>query len=132
MRTILTFFMALFSISAFAEDCEKQPNMGAVRACLENKSASGFETQYGALMNVLNRKKLNEAANALKESQTAWLEYRNTTCRYTYHIAVSGNTNGYPQDFQTNCIVDFDSSREKILTRYIKSCEKSKTGCDLK
>ncbi len=132
MRFILIFLITFISISVFAEDCEKQPNMGAVRACLEAQSASSFETQYESLINVLKKKKLTEAENTLIKSQQAWLEYRNASCRYTYHIAASAKAAGYPQDFETNCIADFNTSREKILTRYIKLCEKNKTGCDLK
>ena len=89
LRLILTFLMAFISISSYAEDCENQPNMAAVRACLEAQSVSGFETQYESLINLLKKKKLNEAANTLLQSQKAWLEYRNTSCRYTYHIAAS-------------------------------------------
>ena len=132
LSDILIFFTTFFAVSAYAKDCEKQPNMGAVRACLESQSASGFEAQYDKLVNVLKKKKLNEAATTLQQTQKAWLEYRNTSCRYTYHIAASANTGGIPLDLETNCIADFNTSREKMLNQYIKLCEKSKTGCDLK
>jgi uncharacterized protein YecT (DUF1311 family) len=130
-RLILTFLIAFFSISSYAQNCENQPNMAAVRACAEMQSGSSFESRYEVLMNVLKNKKLNDAANSLKQSQAAWLEYRNTTCRYMYHIAASSD-DGYPRDFETNCVIDFNTGREKILSRYIKLCEKNKSSCDIK
>lgn len=136
MRIKINHFLAIImcnlATTVFAEDCESQPNMAAVRACVENQSADGVDSSFKQLLNTLKKKNMIEAGNALNFSQTTWLNYRNASCKYTYQIAVSANTGGYPDDFETNCIIEFNSGREKILNRYTKLCEKNKVGCDLK
>ena len=118
-------------IQAHAEDCEQAPNMAAVRACIERQSVSEYEKQFKSLHDLLKQKGMNHAASALVVSQNQWSNYRNSTCEYVNAIASSSQSNGYSGDHKTNCIADFNASREKILARYKKLCEKSKNGCDL-
>lgn len=72
---------------------------------------------------------MNNAVLALNESQKQWQKYRDSSCNYVYEVARSSQITGYAQDYKTNCVADFDMSREKILSRYLQLCEKSATGC---
>lgn len=131
IKSVIGLNILLLCIKVYAEDCEQAPNMAAVRACIERQSVSEYEKQFKSLYDLLKQKGMNQAASALTISQNQWINYRNSTCDYVHAIASSSQSNGYYGDHKTNCIADFNTSREKILVRYKKLCEKSKNGCDL-
>jgi uncharacterized protein YecT (DUF1311 family) len=132
-RYLLLICFLFLSDNVFAQNCEQNAkNMAEMRDCISRESRTGYTKEFDELKSLLNEKKMFSSISSLNDSQKKWTEYRDATCEYIFQIALNSEFGGYSQDEKSNCLVDFNSSREKILARYKKLCTKKSVGCDLK
>jgi uncharacterized protein YecT (DUF1311 family) len=134
MNKNFLFICLLFVLNdVYAQNCEQNArSMAEIRDCINRESRTGYAKEFDDLKSLLNEKKMFSSIYSLNDSQKKWTEYRDATCEYIFQIALNSEFGGYPQDEKSNCLVDFNSSRERILARYNKLCSKKSVGCDLK
>ena len=117
MKKLVCVLLCLVAFSSYAKNCEQEAENGgmvAMRECIVAESEKPVTAAYNSLIKALGDNQ--EAINAIKEAQTDWLKFRDSTC---YYISVTDNL-----DEAANCKADFNKARAKILTGYTKAAKK--------
>jgi uncharacterized protein YecT (DUF1311 family) len=116
MRIFLSIIFLLSSY-AYAVDCESiSSNMSQINDCNYQQSYIPVKNKFDILMQILETKHANEQIEVLKKAQSAWDKYSDLSCQYVVFSA----TDQIPADAETNCSVNFNVARTKILNKYIQ------------
>ena len=106
-----TILLILFSLPAFAKDCEEgSTNKSELLACLYDQSESEVRAVYDPLYAQLKHREPS-TAQALAKSQRSWEKFAKDSCDFY----ILFKSDGIPTDVQVNCRVDFSRARIKVL-----------------
>ncbi|HEY9133662.1 MAG TPA: lysozyme inhibitor LprI family protein [Dyella sp.] len=101
-------------LPASAEDCEQQPNMAAIRNCVDKQIEQQLATAYEDTLNFV-RSKDQKAADLLVDAQTSWEQFAQDSCNYT---VAARQTERMANDARLNCRATFVGARIKVLKAY--------------
>lgn len=119
MNLLVRYFVPLLiaagvALPVSAEDCEQQPNMAAIRNCVDKQIEQQLAATYEDTLSFV-RSKDQKAANLLMNAQTSWEQFAQDSCDYT---VVARQTEGMANDARLNCRATFVGARIKVLKAY--------------
>lgn len=96
---------------ARVQQCEKAPNMGAIRMCLMGATDARMQAAFEARRLFLYEAVSSDALDRLNETQTAFENYRSSSCGLILDI----NYGWIADDFAMNCYNRLTNQRTEFL-----------------
>lgn len=95
-----------------AEDCEREPNMAAIRACAEQQQTTELDAIYQDTLAYVRRRD-PKAAKLLAEAQAAWRVFAEKSCEFTVASRQPDSN-----ELRLGCWQAFIEARERVLKNY--------------
>lgn len=116
MKFMFASLIAVFSISAFAVDCNEAVSNYDMKIC-EAKNLEEQDKRLNDLYGKLMKKNDKVGQNKLKKAQRAWIVYRDTECDYAADSMRGGTGEGL---ISLGCLSNKTKLRADELQDYVE------------